>query len=54
MVQFIILKKDFDRNRDTVLSALGLTVLRFSNDEILKNTQMVLKEIKQELIKHPL
>jgi very-short-patch-repair endonuclease len=47
-------KKDYDKNRDAVLSALGLTILRFNNDEILKNKKTVLKEIKQELIKYPL
>ena len=47
-------KREYDKNRDEVLEALGLTILRFSNDEILNKTQTVLKEIKQELVKHPI
>ena len=47
-------KQDYGKNRDAVLGALGLTIIRFSNDEILNNTHSVLKAIKQELMKHPL
>ncbi len=44
-----LLKKDYDKNRDEVLKALGLTVLRFKNDEILKNMERILEEIKKHL-----
>jgi very-short-patch-repair endonuclease len=44
-----LLKKDYDKNRDEVLAALGLTILRFDNDQILNETQMVLKKIKEHL-----
>ncbi|WP_184550385.1 endonuclease domain-containing protein [Mucilaginibacter sp. FT3.2] len=42
-------KKDYDRNRDDVLSSLGLTILRFKNDEILNNTSSVLDKISKHL-----
>ncbi len=44
-----LLKKDYDRNRDEVMLALGLTVLRFKNEEILNNTASVLSEIAKYL-----
>ena len=47
-------KKEYDQNRDEVLKALGLTILRFSNDAILKDTQSVLRVIKQHLTQHPI
>src|SRR6201999_648487 len=31
-----LLKQDYDKNRDEVLMGLGLTTLRFNNDEILR------------------
>jgi very-short-patch-repair endonuclease len=47
-------KKEYDKNRDEVLKTLGLTILRFTNNEILKDPQSILKSIKQELIKYPI
>ena len=44
-----LLKKDYDKNRDEVLAALGLTILRFDNIQILNETQMVLEKIKEYL-----
>ena len=44
-----LLKKDYDRNRDEVLAALGLKTLRFTNNEILNDTDTVLESIKQVL-----
>ncbi|HWZ14947.1 MAG TPA: DUF559 domain-containing protein [Mucilaginibacter sp.] len=44
-----LLKKDYDKNRDEVLIGLGLTILRFNNDEILNNTVAVLDKIKAYL-----
>jgi very-short-patch-repair endonuclease len=42
-------KREYDNNRDEVLKALNLTILRFENDEILNNTDTVLNKIKQYL-----
>jgi very-short-patch-repair endonuclease len=44
-----LLKKDYDKNRDEVLASLGLTILRFTNDEILSDTQGVLDIISEHL-----
>ena len=44
-----LLKKDYDKNRDEVLAALGLTMLRFDNIQILNETQTVLNKIKEYL-----
>jgi len=41
-----LLKKDYDKNRDEVLTTLGLTILRFDNIQILNETQEVLNKIK--------
>lgn len=38
-------KSLYDRNRDKYFESLGLTVLRFSNLEVLKNTDNVLEQI---------
>jgi very-short-patch-repair endonuclease len=42
-------KKEYDKNRDAVLRALNLRILRFDNDEILNNTKDVLNKIKDHL-----
>jgi len=42
-------KKDYDKNREEVLIALGLNILRFDNAEILNNIQLVLDKIKYVL-----
>lgn len=42
-------KKDYDKNRDKVLAELGLTILRFENDEIENNINGVLNKIIQYL-----
>ena len=44
-----LLKKDYDKNRDEVLSTLGLTTMRFDNEEILNNISTVLDKIKRHL-----
>jgi very-short-patch-repair endonuclease len=44
-----LFKKDYDKNRDEVLTALGLKILRFENVTILNNTQYVLDEIEKYL-----
>ncbi len=42
-------KKEYDKNRDAVLKSLGLTVLRFTNEEIGRDMFAVLNTIKQNL-----
>jgi very-short-patch-repair endonuclease len=41
-----MLKKDGDR--DLVLYSLGISVIRFTNDEVLNQTYNVVKKIKEE------
>nr|WP_299516098.1 DUF559 domain-containing protein [Mucilaginibacter sp.] len=45
-----LLKKEYDKNRDEVLTALGLTIIRFENDQILNDIESVLNTIKEHLI----
>ncbi len=42
-------KKEYDKNREEVLIALGLKILRFENDEIINNTKDVLHTILKTL-----
>ena len=42
-------KKEYDKNRDEVLSGLGLTILRFTNEEILGDIGRVLSVIASKL-----
>ena len=42
-----LLKKDYDQNRDEVMRAMNLKVLRFENEKILNETNAVLEEIKR-------
>ena len=44
-----LFKKEYDKNRDEVLNTLGLTILRFDNEEILNHTALVLEKIKSYL-----
>jgi len=41
--------KRFDRERDTMMRAIGIRVLRFSNRDILLNIDGVLNKIESEL-----
>jgi very-short-patch-repair endonuclease len=43
-------KKEYDKNREDVLFALGLKILRFDNSQILSDMPVVLEKIKQNLI----
>ncbi len=43
-------KREYDNNRDEVLRALNLKILRFKNAEIINNTESVLNKIKQHLL----
>ncbi|MGN6394617.1 MAG: endonuclease domain-containing protein [Mucilaginibacter sp.] len=42
-------KKEYDKNRDEVLQALGLRILRFKNEHIINDTQDVLNTIYRVL-----
>jgi len=44
-----LLKKDYDKNRDEVLTGLGVFTLRFDNSQILENIEAVLDVIKKHL-----
>jgi very-short-patch-repair endonuclease len=44
-----LLKRDYDKNRDVVLSQLGLTTIRFTNEQVLNNIDAVLNKIEQHL-----
>jgi very-short-patch-repair endonuclease len=46
-------KKEYDKNRDEVLTGLNLSILRFKNDEILKHTNEVLEKIRMQLTPLP-
>ena len=46
------LQKEEDERREKVLSALGLRVVRFGNDEVVRNLSAVVGKIK-EFILHP-
>jgi len=43
-------KKQYDKNRDEVLTSLGLNILRFKNAEIENNLEKVLELIKERLV----
>ena len=44
-----LLKKEYDRNRDEVLTGLGLKILRFKNEDILADWDNVIDIIEREL-----
>ena len=43
-------QKEYDEQRTLFLNEKGFRVIRFTNEEVLGNTEAVLKEIKKELI----
>jgi methylmalonyl-CoA mutase len=47
------LTKEQDDLRTNILNAEGFKVIRFSNDEVIRNTQKVIETIKQTLTKQP-
>lgn len=46
-------QKEHDRNRDRILMAKGLRILRFTNDELGRNPLEVLKKIKENARPNP-
>ena len=43
-------QKEYDEQRTLFLNEKGFKVIRFTNEEVLGNTEAVLKEIKEELV----
>lgn len=46
-------ENNHDRERDTYLQQYGFKVLRFWNNEVLKNTDGVLEAIRENCLSHP-
>ena len=44
---------DYDKNRTQDLISFGLKVIRFTNEQVLNNIEVVLKEIKSNLTPDP-
>ncbi|MBV6422228.1 MAG: hypothetical protein DAHOPDDO_03521 [Ignavibacteriaceae bacterium] len=42
-----------DKSRTDILNMLGLKVMRFRNNEVEENLDLVLERIKEELLTHP-
>jgi very-short-patch-repair endonuclease len=42
-------QREYDENRTAELERFGLTVIRFTNDEVFKNIERVIEEIKKIL-----
>ena len=42
--------KEYDRNRTAVLEDLGLTIIRFKNEEVLAHLSKVLAEIRENVV----
>lgn len=38
-------QKEYDKNRDTYLEASGFSIIRFTNDEVINNINMVIDKI---------
>jgi leucyl-tRNA synthetase len=43
------LQKEEDERREKVLRELGLRIVRFRNDEVLKTLHIVIKEIQEQV-----
>jgi leucyl-tRNA synthetase len=48
-VHFTEEEKNYDENRSGFLSDFGIEIIRFKNDEVVNNVEMVLNKIKQKL-----
>ncbi len=48
-VHFTEEEKNYDENRSGFLSDFGIEIIRFKNDEVFNNVEMVLNKIKQKL-----
>jgi len=47
-------RQEYDENRTYELENLGLTVIRFTNEEVLKNMDHVVQQIQKQLKNSPL
>jgi very-short-patch-repair endonuclease len=45
-------QSEYDKNRDEVLALRGLKVLRFTNDELFNEPDVVVEKLKNELCSH--
>jgi len=45
-----LFKTEYDKNRDEVLAGLGLTILRFTNDEVLNELDKVLDVVSKKIM----
>ena len=43
------LQKEFDDFRSSIIETLGITVIRFRNEEVLENIEEVIKKVKELL-----
>ncbi len=43
-------KKEYDANRDLVMNQLGIVVLRFTNDEVLRKIDVVVEKITASIL----
>lgn len=48
-VHFTDEAKEYDENRTGFLSDFGIEIIRFKNDEVFNNVEMILNKIKQKL-----
>jgi very-short-patch-repair endonuclease len=42
-------QKDYDSERDKIITAKGLMILRFTNQQVIENIELVLKAITQKI-----
>ena len=45
------LQQDEDARREKVLSELGLRIVRFGNDEVVRNVSVVVEKIQEMIVK---
>jgi len=43
------IQKDYDKNRDHILKEFGLTILRFTDHQVIKETESVIQTILEHL-----
>jgi len=43
-------RREYDRERENIISSEGVRMLRFKNEEVMKNTESVLRTINREIL----